>query len=278
MAEFDADFLARRLEARFGIGLSGVSQEVDGGTFMGIRPDDLERPNGFTVIIARTPKIVEASLRLDNFTRSLLREMSEADEDQRSTFHLLASKAKVDGYRVNVSVNENLIDVLTELPNDEWNKFEVDCDRRLSGQKVTNDELNEYGLEVASLCLGLVLSMLPVAEVTESVSGFEPGLPEGAKIRVEVNRYERSPVNRAACISHFGAYCQVCGFDFHKRYGPLGRDYIEVHHRIPVSEMGGSYRLDPINDLIPLCGNCHAMIHRENPPLEPDQLRDLIES
>lgn len=278
MAQLDAVFLAKRLEARYGLGLSGGEQEVDGGLFVSIRPVDLERPNGFSVIVARTPKIVEASLRLDGFARKLLRQMSEADDDQRNTFASLASYAKADSFRVGVVINESYIDDLSELPRGEWTKLEVDCDHRLAGVKMGTADLNSAALEVASVCLGLVLSLLPIEEVTDSVSGFESGLPEGAKIRVEVNRYERSPVNRAACIAHYGTRCVACGLDYSEKYGPLGSEYIEVHHRIPVSEMGGSYRLDPVKDLVPVCANCHAMLHRAKPPLTVEALAQIIDS
>ncbi len=278
MTLLDASLLAHRLEARYGLGLSGGTQEVEGGTFAAVRPNDLERPNGFSIVIARTPRIVEASLRLDGFTRSLLRQMSEADDVQRATFVILANQAANDEFRIAVSVNENHIENLEDIPHGEWTKLEVDCDRRLPTGKISEKELHDCALEVASVCLGLVLSLLSVEEVTDSVSGFEPGLPEGAKIRVEVNRYERSPVNRAACISHFGTKCQSCGFDFQEKYGELGNEYIEVHHRVPVSEMAGSYRLDPVRDLVPVCSNCHAMIHRAKPPLTVDQLSQIIKS
>ena len=278
MAQLDADFLAQRLEARYGLGLSGGEQEVDGGLFVAIRPIDLERPNGFSVIVARTPKIVEASLRLDGFTRKLLRQMSEADDDHRNTFASLASHAKADGFRVGVGINENHIEDLSELPRGEWTKLEVDCDHRLPGVKMSPADLNSAAVEVASLCLSLVLSLLPIEEVTDSVSGFEPGLPEGARIRVEVNRYERSPVNRAACIAHYGTRCVACGLDYSEKYGQLGSEYIEVHHRIPVSEMGGSYRVDPVKDLVPVCANCHAMLHRGKPPLSVEALAQIINS
>lgn len=276
MPHFDANFLALRLEARYGLGLSGGTQKVDGGTFAAIRPNDLERPNGFSIVVARTPTIVEASLRLDGFTRSLLRQMSEADEVQRSTFSTLAGLAAADGFRIGVNVNDGHIDNLTELPQGEWTKLEVDCDRRLPNGKVTEKDLHDCAFEVASVCLGLVMSLLPIEDATDTVSGFEPGLPEGARIRVEVNRYERSPVNRAVCISHYGAKCQVCDFEFWRMYGNLGNEYIEVHHRIPVSEMNGSYRLDPVKDLVPVCANCHAMLHRAKPQLTVDELKKII--
>lgn len=277
MTALDAGVLARRLEARYGLRLSGGEQLVDGGTFIAIRPVDLERPNGFSIILARTPRLVEASLRLDGFTRSLLRQISESDEMQRTMFATLATQAISDGFRIGVAVNENHIANLSDLPKGEWTKFEVDCDHRLPGGKLTPAELDNAALNVASVCLGLVLSLLTVDEVTESVSGFEPGLPEGAKIRVEVNRYERSPVNRAACIAHYGTRCCACGLDFSEKYGALGSEYIEVHHNVPVSEMGGSYRLDPVKDLITVCSNCHAMLHRVSPPLRVEKLANIIE-
>jgi 5-methylcytosine-specific restriction protein A len=105
---------------------------------------------------------------------------------------------------------------------------------------------------------------------------FEKGLPEGAKTRVEVNKYERSSVNRAVCIAKFGAVCQVCGLDFGERYGDIAEGYIEVHHIVPVSQMAPGYIVNPLTDLIPLCANCHAVVHRLDPPLPIDSLRALL--
>lgn len=52
-----------------------------------------------------------------------------------------------------------------------------------------------------------------------------------------------------------------CGFGFEKAYGPLGKDFIEVHHVVPLSE-AGRVNTDPLTDLIVLCANCHRMVHR----------------
>jgi len=277
MALLDADFIARRLESRFGLQLTGSSQEVDGGTFAAIRPVDLQRPNGFSIVVGRTPRIVEASLRLDGFTRSLLRQMSEADDTQRTLFSSLASVAISKKFRIGINVNEEYIEDFSKLPVKEWTKLELDCDYRLPSGKINEKEILNWALEVTSNCLGLVLCLLPIEGLTETVSGNELGLPEGSKILVEINRYERSPVNRAACIAHFGTSCQVCGFEFSKKYGEIGSEYIEVHHKIPVSAMGGSYRLDPINDLVPVCANCHAMLHQFQTPLSIAELKKIID-
>ena len=276
MQQLDTTYLVQRLEARFGLGFSGGTQEVDGGIFPAIRPIDLDWPNGFAIIIAKTPKIVEASLRLDSFARGFLRQLSVADDVHRSMFAQLANQAKIDGTFVNVGVNDFQLVNFSDLPFGAWEKIEIDCGRRLQTAKSSPAALNDFALEVVSTCLGLVLSLLELEEVTDSISGAEPGLPEGARIRVEVNRYERSPVNRAACIAHYGASCRVCRFDFASKYGDLGREFIEVHHLVPVSAMGGAYRVDPIKDLVPVCSNCHAMLHRRQPPLTIDALTIII--
>jgi 5-methylcytosine-specific restriction protein A len=103
-----------------------------------------------------------------------------------------------------------------------------------------------------------------------------PKLSEGMKRTVTVNSYERNPQARAICIKHWGKRCSVCDFDFHKVYGELGNDFIHVHHLTPISEIGERYQVDPINDLRPICPNCHAMIHRQTPALTIDQLKKII--
>ena len=85
---------------------------------------------------------------------------------------------------------------------------------------------------------------------------------EGAKKRVTINAYERNPKARKKCLDCYGYKCSVCEFDFEKIYGELGKDYIHVHHLKEISAVGGQYQVDPINDLRPVCPNCHAMLHR----------------
>jgi 5-methylcytosine-specific restriction protein A len=97
-------------------------------------------------------------------------------------------------------------------------------------------------------------------------------LIEGASKSVSVNSYERNPVARAHCLEHHGYTCKVCSFNFEKIYGPIGRNYIHVHHVVPLSKIKGEYVVDPVNDLVPICPNCHAMIHSTRPALDIDQL------
>jgi 5-methylcytosine-specific restriction protein A len=99
---------------------------------------------------------------------------------------------------------------------------------------------------------------------------------EGATLRVPVNVYERNPAARAACIAHYGAKCQVCDFDFGECYGEIGEGFIHVHHLKLLSEIGQEYEVNPIDDLRPVCPNCHAMLHQRSPPLTIEELKRRI--
>jgi 5-methylcytosine-specific restriction protein A len=203
--------------------------------------------------------------------------MSESDRSARATFDAVVGQARQAGAQAYVGINGNPSDTLPDN-NDPWRKVELDVSLRLPSGKLHNEDILEHAVRVSSSCLAMALALL-APEESEAATPFNAsGLPEGARVRVEVNRYERSPANRAACIAHYGARCQACGFDFRNVYGELGEGYIEVHHRTPVSEMGGEYRIDLISDLIPLCGNCHAMLHRADPVMPFQALRDIIES
>lgn len=98
---------------------------------------------------------------------------------------------------------------------------------------------------------------------------------EGAISKVLVNRYERDPKARAACLEEFGRSCKVCGLNFRKRYGEIGDGFIHVHHRKPLALRKTEYRLNPAEDLVPICPNCHAMLHTSDPPLEIEELREI---
>ena len=77
-------------------------------------------------------------------------------------------------------------------------------------------------------------------------------------------------------IAHHGCRCVVCGLDFATRYGDIGIDFIEVHHLVPLSNIGKEYVVDPIQDLRPVCPNCHAMIHRVRPPLDVEDIKGRL--
>lgn len=99
---------------------------------------------------------------------------------------------------------------------------------------------------------------------------------EGARKTVLLNAYERNPQARAACIAHYGLRCTVCDILMQERYGPIAAGFIHVHHIVPLSDVGASYRVDPRKDLRPVCPNCHAVIHRRKPSLTVGEARRLV--
>ncbi|CAB1065511.1 Hnh endonuclease [Olavius sp. associated proteobacterium Delta 1] len=104
----------------------------------------------------------------------------------------------------------------------------------------------------------------------------EETLKEGASSRISVNKYERNATARNKCLLHHGFQCAACSFDFEQVYGQIGKNYIHVHHIVSIAEIGREYEVDPITDLIPICPNCHAMIHSTKPALTVEQLHQLL--
>ena len=94
----------------------------------------------------------------------------------------------------------------------------------------------------------------------------------------ETEVVRRNPQLRQQCIERYGYQCQCCGMNFAELYGEeLGANFIEVHHLKPIS----TYEEDGIpenflENLVPLCSNCHSMIHHIKDSEHP--LRDLREA
>lgn len=101
---------------------------------------------------------------------------------------------------------------------------------------------------------------------------------EGALKKISVNIYERNPKARNECIEYYGPKCFICSFDFEEVYGNIGEGFIHVHHLKPISEIGKEYSLNPIKDLRPVCPNCHSMIHRKQPALSIEEVKERIEN
>lgn len=101
---------------------------------------------------------------------------------------------------------------------------------------------------------------------------------EGLKKTITVNSYERNSKARELCIKHWGTKCVICNFDFVKIYGIIGKGFIHIHHLIPVSQIGKTYQIDPIKDLVPVCPNCHSIIHKKDPPFSIKEMKEMIKN
>lgn len=111
--------------------------------------------------------------------------------------------------------------------------------------------------------------------IAEEVTEAEKYI-EGAIKQISINAYERNSVARQKCLDTHGYYCAVCQFNFRTVYGTIGRDFIHVHHCKPLSDIGEKYEVDPVRDLVPVCPNCHAMLHQKQPPYTVDELKHII--
>jgi 5-methylcytosine-specific restriction protein A len=107
-----------------------------------------------------------------------------------------------------------------------------------------------------------------IHEVTESYT-------EGKSKEIIQTRYERNPQARKVCLTHHGYSCQICDFNFEYYFGEVGRGFIHVHHINPIATVGYEYNINPENDLIPVCPNCHAMIHSKTPPFTIDEIKKM---
>lgn len=102
-------------------------------------------------------------------------------------------------------------------------------------------------------------------------------LSEGKQSKRYITTYERNPNYRKQAIAIHGESCAACSFNFGAFYGEYAEGFIHIHHIIPVSEFETPQAIDPETDLIPLCANCHSVIHRKKySTLSLDELRELI--
>lgn len=138
-----------------------------------------------------------------------------------------------------------------------------------------------YDLILESIDDKAVIKTSPVEKSYDDLleSYSETEFIEGKKIHKFVTHYERNSRLRKIAIALHGDTCFGCGFNFGMFYGPTGKGFIHVHHLKPVSTVGKDNTVDPNTDLIPLCANCHSIIHRnKNNTMSLIELRAAISS
>ena len=116
---------------------------------------------------------------------------------------------------------------------------------------------------------------------SEEDYGDDSEFPEGKEVEKKHRLRERNQaVIKMAKIQfkkkHKKLCCQVCGFDFHSKYGKIGLDFIEGHHTMPLSEIKGVVKTK-VKDIALVCSNCHRMLHKKRPWLKMKVLKKLID-
>lgn len=100
-------------------------------------------------------------------------------------------------------------------------------------------------------------------------------IPDHASDTMQLDYKERI---KKECLDYYGAICDICGFDYGYTYGESYEHYIGVHN---VTGVEGDEILpdtDPIKDIIPICHNCHHIIHSKTPPIPVDKMRKMIKA
>lgn len=268
--------LKSAIREHVGIGCEIFGNSKDGFSDFYIRSSEPEyaKPQGWFLRVEFLAEILRLDFGFDESAgllckfyfgrlKFLLNELEELEENFEVNYFPLIFIH--DERQVQI---QDLVDLNTPL------NFRLKTKGRLTEKDQFDEAARNLILDFLIFALKPLLPEIDEVEIDHFF--FEKGLPEGASSKVLVNKYERNPKNRSACLKHYGSSCMVCGFDFGTEYGEFASDFIHVHHIIPVSQMGLDYVVDPIKDLIPLCPNCHSAVHLENPPISPERLKEKL--
>jgi 5-methylcytosine-specific restriction endonuclease McrA len=127
--------------------------------------------------------------------------------------------------------------------------------------------------------IGIDLSTIQISEKENGNSNndIEHQMVEGRLMEDKVLRRVRNRAARQKCLEKSNFTCSVCGFNFYKVYGEIGKDFIEVHHTKPLSSYNEEHEVLQ-SELVALCSNCHSMVHRRRPmPYSIDEIKRILE-
>lgn len=267
----DENGLARALSSALSLPITAKSDARSGVTEF--RLQGMSRPHGFSVIVTPLLSRIKAELRLDRLAADLLRVIGEASSDSWLQAAAISRAYESLGAKFQILVNGTSFEGLGS--NDLSGSVKsFACTGSLMRKSV--DDTSSDVFVVAEALFSFIICLLPLdvdQETPTELGSVDFSFAyEGKKYSVLANKYERSRANRAAAIAVHGSSCTVCQFSFDESYGDLARGYVEVHHLLPVSSMGGARPVDPVTELVPLCANCHRMAHRRWPPYTPQEL------
>lgn len=225
---------------------------------------------GITIKIKDRLRIIMEAIP-QKYSAFSIMDMSNASIEKKTLFVEYAAQLTKRKAKIDFSINNMPCNALNynEWPGD-WKSYRLRVSR--SPICAEDEDFCEVNIVTswAVIIIGMLLSLLNIIQIEDNA--YE----EGGVKKAEINRYERNPLNRELCLAAKGYTCKICGFNFEEHYGELGHHFIHVHHIIPISYMSEAYTIDPLKDLIPVCPNCHAMLHRKEPPLHPEELKSIL--
>ena len=239
-----------------------------------VRIAGLSSQDSFSLVCQRSPMTWIVEVQYDLFAQLLIDKLLQVAVSHRDD--IIREIQVIESAEISVETN------LTDLGEEEWATRDISKGPSL---KVTSTKLQDQtrvtaDIEIDNLyrlisnCLILLSLLLSDfgAESGDSIEGDE----EGELTRIYCNSYSRSARNRARCLEAYGYTCRACLLTPESIYGQLGRSVIHVHHRTPVSMMESVSKVDPVQDLVPLCPNCHNFAHKRTPPFSPEEIQSVL--
>jgi len=226
----------------------------------------------FDIGIIGEPNYARVFLRPDQYAGRFVQSIQNVLSLNPELWHQFLQTSQIDGVSTVLDINDERVEI-NDLPTEHWRTFQIESKKRIPRDEKENRP--EYIKDVIVNVLGMILATDYLELENEPEN--ELGLPEGATSRILVNRFERSRANRLLCIKHHGTQCWACDMSFSDIYGEWGEGFIQVHHVTPLAEIRENYTPNYKLDLIPLCSNCHSMIHRKRDnALSPHELREML--
>ena len=262
---------------QLGLGLT-LGSDDDPKYLFKIRFADLEGTQSFSLGVNRQWRSTEVELVPDGFGADYLQFLAKAALSHRTELLELVVRTSTDGGEISIQVDGRDLHEANFEAGYSPKKLAVTAHILSSDSSLKDRLINDREHDLFLGTLKVLASLLPKGLRKIGFAEEVVGYPEGASLSVLVNKYERDQRNRNLAISFHGLSCLACGFDFGKVYGELGSGFVIIHHVTPVSEIGPDYTINVEKDLIPVCGNCHAIIHREDPPLSLQSLKVILKS
>lgn len=277
-ATAEAEQLARLVSDESGLPLEARSgRDAGGDPWYLLRPAGATANHAFGVRVTMGWRRISIAFEPGQWAGELVAAMGNADAVGRAAFQAILSECLRRGAVIEFGVNDQSFDPAEDDTwNQQWSRLSLSLTSQTDPDVHGADPGVGAAFEWSPLFIAAIVALLPL-ETHEAEEGKAAGgFAEGASTIQRSVRYERDRRNRATAIALFGCQCQACELDFGDRYGEVAKGFIEVHHKTPLSALEADTIIDPARDLVPLCPNCHAVAHRQDPPFSVEEIRAML--
>ena len=154
--------------------------------------------------------------------------------------------------------------------------FQIEVITRTAGDQYDDTEFATTARNVMAPLLAAMAELMGREDFISTDGDALGGEVEGEEKKYFITRRERSRRNRLLCLSIHGHRCAACQNDPTEYFTSIS-SIVEVHHIEPIATLTSPRPYNPATDLVPLCPNCHRMVHTREPALSVAELRTIIE-